>query len=273
MDETETISGQQLAEAVENARGGVMTRLRGVGAVDDTDDVLQATWESAWKARESFDPERGSVQAWVSTIAARRAVDHVRQVSRARDGQEAMQAASVAREQTAVTMLAPDHAEALVAALDAQAEVARVMRVVEQVMDSREMTARALAVVLVFDDDIPAAARAMGLSQDVLRQARREVIRCARVVRQAQAVAVSGDEVTMRTLIGCLPGDGDAGDWTRQVAMACAMAGGRLEDVTVGHVMQATGFSHSTARQYLAEARHLLRVAATVIEQTRKELA
>ena len=265
------LSGQALAEAVERTRGGVQTRLRGVGAVDDTDDVLQATWESAWKARESFDPERGSLQAWVSTIAARRAVDHVRQVSRARTGQEAVEAAAMAREQSAVTMLAPDHAEALAEALDAQAEVAQVMRVVEKVMESSEMVARALAVVLVFDDDVPAAAKAMGLSQDVLRQARREVIRCARVVRQAQAVGRTDQPVTMRTLIECLPGDGDAGDWTRQVAMSCVMAGGRLEDVTVEHVMRATGFSHSTARQYLAEARHLLRVAATVIEQTRRE--
>lgn len=116
-----------------------------------------------------------------------------------------------------------------------------------------------------------AASETMGVSVTALRQARRELVRCARVVRAAQEVARSGQAVTMRVLIGCLPDDGDAGDWARQVALACAQAGGRMEAVTVEDVMQATGFSHSTSRQYLAETRHLLRVATTVIRNERAE--
>ena len=136
-------------------------------------------------------------------------------------------------------------------------------------MESSEMTARALAVVLVFDDDVAAASEAMGVSTTALRQARRELVRCARVVRAAQELGRSQGQVTMRALIGCLPDDGDAGDWARQVALACVQAGGRLEDVTVEHVMRSTGFSHSTSRQYLAEVRHLLRVAVTVVQSER----
>jgi RNA polymerase sigma-70 factor, ECF subfamily len=54
------------------------------------------------------------------------------------------------------------------------------------------------------------------------------------------------------------------------MALACARAGGRFEAVTVTHVMDVTGFSHNTARQYLAETRHLLQVAMTVLTEEQK---
>lgn len=265
------VTGDELAEAVASVRGTVVAVLGPSGNGDVVEDVLQSTWESAWHSRERFDPDRGSLRTWVGTIARNRAVDHLRAVGRSRAGQEALEASAVAREKTAVSTVMEDPAEAVVEALAAHREVAKVMRVVESVMESSEMTARALAVVLAFGDDVVAASEAMGVSVTALRQARRELVRCARVVRAAQEVARSGQAVTMRVLISCLPDDGDAGDWARQVALACAQAGGRMEAVTVEDVMQATGFSHSTSRQYLAETRHLLRVAATVIRNERAE--
>src|SRR5699024_1139058 len=56
------------------------------------------------------------------------------------------------------------------------------------------------------------------------------------------------------------------GDWTRQLALACAQAGG-LEEVTVQHVMDVTNYSYNTARQYLIQSKHLLRIAATVMHR------
>ncbi|MFI8725376.1 RNA polymerase sigma factor [Micrococcus luteus] len=265
------MTGDELAEAVASVRGTVVAVLGPSGNGDVVEDVLQSTWESAWHSRERFDPDRGSLRTWVGTIARNRAVDHLRAVGRSRAGQEALEASAVAREKTAVSTVMEDPAEAVVEALAAHREVAEVMRVVESVMESSEMTARALAVVLAFGDDVVAASEAMGVSVTALRQARRELVRCARVVRAAQEVARSGQAVTMRVLISCLPDDGDAGDWARQVALACAQAGGRMEAVSVEDVMQATGFSHSTSRQYLAETRHLLRVATTVIRNERAE--
>lgn len=263
------VSGEDLAVAVQEVRGAALTVLAPAGCVDAVEDVLQAAWESAWAGRASFDPGRGSLRTWVSVIVRRRAVDHLRRVSSVRQVQTELEAGAWAREQTVASVLSPDHAEAVAEALSARQDLAAVMRMVEAVMDSAQMTARALALVLVFDDDVAVASKAMGVSAEALRQARREMVRCARVVRAAQAAARSGEPVTMRVLIGCLPADGDAGDWSRHVALACARAGGRLEHVAIEHVMEVTGYSHSTARQYLAEARHLLRVAATVIEQER----
>ncbi|MCV7726493.1 RNA polymerase subunit sigma-70 [Micrococcus luteus] len=267
----ERVTGEELAEVVASVRGAVVAVLGPCGGVDAVEDVLQSTWESAWHSRERFDPARGSLRTWVGTIARNRAVDQLRVLKRVRAGQVAVEAGALAREKSAVSAVLADPSEAVVDALAAHEQVASVMRVVEQVMESSEMAARALAVVLVYDDDVAAASAAMGVSPTALRQARRELVRCARVVRAAQEVGRSGVQVTMRVLIGCLPSDGDAGEWARQVALACAQAGGRMEAVTVEDVMQATGFSHSTSRQYLAETRHLLRVATTVIRNERAE--
>lgn len=267
--ETGWLTGEELAEAVQSVRGVVLTVLGPAGHRDEVDDVLQAAWESAWHSRDRFDPERGSLRTWVGTIARNRAVDHLRRVRRTLEGQSAVEAGALAREQSAVAAVLPDPSQGVVEAVAAREQVAEVMQVVEAVMESSEMTARALAVVLVFDDDVAAASEAMGVSTTALRQARRELVRCARVVRAAQELGRSQGQVTMRALIGCLPDDGDAGDWARQVALACVQAGGRLEDVTVEHVMRSTGFSHSTSRQYLAEVRHLLRVAVTVVQSER----
>ncbi|WP_343282286.1 sigma-70 family RNA polymerase sigma factor [Micrococcus sp. 2A] len=267
--EATELTGEGLFEAVQEARGAALVVLGPAGERDALDDVLQAAWESAWSGRHGFDVERGSLRTWVSVIVRRRAVDHLRRVQRAWEGQDVVEAAAMGREQSVASAVAWDHADQVLDALTARQELASVMCVLERVMDSPQVTARALAVTLVFDDDVAEAAAAMGVSADVLRQARRELVRCARVVRAAQEVARSGVEVTMRVLIGCLPADGDAGDWSRGVALACAQAGGRMEHVQVEHVMRATGHSHSTARQYLAEVRYLLRVAATVIQDER----
>ncbi|WMY80046.1 sigma factor [Citricoccus sp. I39-566] len=259
-----------LAAAVARVRPVIMKQLGDMGSPGEVEDVAQATWESAWNARHRFDPSKGSLHSWVVTIARRRAIDRVRAYQRDTVLQGQAEHAAQARVQSAVTLTAPDHAEATVDALAAQQRVGKVLGVVEQVMQNREATSRALALLLVFGDDVALAARGLGVSAEVLRQSRREMIRCCQVVTRAQDAAAAGAPVTMRTLIECLPADGESGDWARQMALACAQAGGRFEAVTVAHVMDVTGFSHNTARQYLAETRHLLQVAMTVLTEERK---
>jgi RNA polymerase sigma-70 factor (ECF subfamily) len=50
-----------------------VSRDRGVAA-----DVVQETFLTLWNRAESFDPTRGSLIAWLSTIARNRTVDHLR---------------------------------------------------------------------------------------------------------------------------------------------------------------------------------------------------
>lgn len=259
------LSGNELAEMVRQIRPVVWSTLGSMATPGVVDDVLQQTWESAWRVRDRFDPKRGTLHAWVVTIARRRAIDHVRSLQRQQALQDRAEHLAISRVASSASLVAEDHSEATVDALHARQRVTKVLAVVEDVIASREATARALALILVFGGDVEVASRALGVSIDALREARRELVRCCQVVVKAQAVATSEVMVTKRVLIECLPDEGENGQWIRQTAMACVHAGGRLEDVTVGHVMQATGFSHSTARQYLAHTRHLLHVAATVI--------
>ncbi|GIL30930.1 RNA polymerase sigma factor [Actinocatenispora comari] len=44
----------------------------------DAEDVVQATFVSAWQARDSYDPVRGSLLTWLLAIARRKAVDQLR---------------------------------------------------------------------------------------------------------------------------------------------------------------------------------------------------
>jgi RNA polymerase sigma factor (sigma-70 family) len=55
----------------------VLSYLRGLVPYDEAEDVLQRVFFEVWRSRDRFDPDR-SLEAWVFTIARRRAIDHLR---------------------------------------------------------------------------------------------------------------------------------------------------------------------------------------------------
>ena len=63
------------------AMGRLATRL---ASAADSDDIVQEALVRAWRRRESYDPGRGSVQAWLLAIVADRCRRH-----RTREGQPA----------------------------------------------------------------------------------------------------------------------------------------------------------------------------------------
>lgn len=52
--------------------------LRVLGNAGDVDDVVQDTFVEVWNRANQFDPDRGSLVTWVTTIAHHRAVDRLR---------------------------------------------------------------------------------------------------------------------------------------------------------------------------------------------------
>lgn len=56
---------------------------RTVGNSADAEDIVQATFVAAWTGRSGFEPERGSLLAWLLGIARRKAVDALRSRARA----------------------------------------------------------------------------------------------------------------------------------------------------------------------------------------------
>jgi RNA polymerase sigma-70 factor (ECF subfamily) len=55
--------------------------LRIVGRVSDAEEVLQDAWLQAWRRADTWDPARGTVAAWLVTLARSRAIDRIRSVS------------------------------------------------------------------------------------------------------------------------------------------------------------------------------------------------
>ena len=55
--------------------------LRIVGRVSDAEEVLQDAWLQAWRRAETWDPARGTVIAWLVTLARSRAIDRIRSVA------------------------------------------------------------------------------------------------------------------------------------------------------------------------------------------------
>jgi RNA polymerase sigma-70 factor (ECF subfamily) len=50
----------------------------------DAEDVTQATFVSAWQARDTFDADRGTLGGWLAAIARRRTIDRLRSLERQR---------------------------------------------------------------------------------------------------------------------------------------------------------------------------------------------
>jgi RNA polymerase sigma-70 factor (ECF subfamily) len=52
--------------------------LRVLGSRADAEEVLQETFLDVWRRAREFDPSRGGVETWVTTIARTRAIDRKR---------------------------------------------------------------------------------------------------------------------------------------------------------------------------------------------------
>ncbi|WP_431711442.1 RNA polymerase sigma factor [Glutamicibacter uratoxydans] len=257
------VSEEQLAQAVQKSEPAIRSIL-GPALREDWADVLQETYISAAHALPRFDG--ASLQAWVNTIARRRAYDHISSASRRKKHQDHFEVASVGRTQSAVSLIAEDFSEHIDDRLDAAAQLAGVIDQVEAFIQNQATSHRALELITTFGDDVETAARAMVISEDALRACRREFVRCAIVVAKATGCRDQGLKPTMGVLIECMPAGGESGEWVAEFVQQVLASGG-FGNVDLQRLMIRTGLSYNTVRQYLKEAKWLMQIAATVLSQ------
>jgi RNA polymerase sigma-70 factor (ECF subfamily) len=65
--------------------------LRITGSASDAEDVVQEAWVQAWKSSSSYDPRRGTVAAWLLTLARSRALDRWRSLASRKRAHEAVE--------------------------------------------------------------------------------------------------------------------------------------------------------------------------------------
>jgi RNA polymerase sigma factor (sigma-70 family) len=73
--------------------GGLVYRLglSCLGAHHDAEDVAQSTFVAAWRGRQTYDSDRGSLAGWLLGIARRQVLDRVRTMDRERTVRAAVQ--------------------------------------------------------------------------------------------------------------------------------------------------------------------------------------
>lgn len=229
---------QVIVEAVMDGRVAAIVRriLGGVGLAQDTDDVISETAISALKAAKTFNPALGSVQGWVSTIARRRAYDHLRAAGSRGRLQGKLETAAHGRDAD-LSINDEDFTEDLVDQLVSDEYSRKVLTLTAALVSNPDSFQRVAKLWLTYQGDVGRAAAALGISEDALRDSRREVTRCAHVVKKALAVREAGQTPTVRTLFDCLPVKGsEDGAWATVLAKAVVRAGGfdhELVNITV----------------------------------------
>ena len=257
---------RRICEAVMAPRTVAVVRriLGGVGLIQDTDDVISETAISAIRASASFDPCLGSIHTWVGTIARRRALDHLRGVGSRGRLQGRLEDAAHGPD-TALAITDGDFSGELIDQLAAAGHARTVLSLTASMVSNQESFPRVAKLWMTYQGDVAEAAAALGISEDAMRDSRREVTRCAHVVDKALAARDEGAKATVRVLFDCFPAQGaEDGSWATALAKAVVRAGG-FHRTTAADMAAVSGYALNTCRQYLAEAKWLLQVARTVI--------
>ncbi|MGP5030710.1 RNA polymerase sigma factor [Glutamicibacter arilaitensis] len=256
-----------LARAVLQAKSAASSVL-GPRFRDSLDDVLQETWISAKNSLKHFDGS--ALQAWVNTIAKRRAMDVIEKAGRLRKHQDKFELESTSRYKSSLSLVADDFADLVSDQQAAAEELGDLLEHVEAFIQNQATCSRALALITTYGDRVDVAAQAMTISKDALRSCRREFVRCAVVVSRALDARSRGLKPTMDVLIDCLPGAGDSGEWLAAFVTDVVACGG-FANADLGQLMERTGKSYNTVRQYREEALWLVRIAMTVLTQDNEQ--
>lgn len=257
----------QAWEAVLETMDAVSPVIRSVlglaGFGSEAEDIEQETVISAVRGIGRWSAAEGPLVAWVTMIGKRRAIDFIRRQKHMSRSAVVFAGQGSDDEAQVIDVAERSFEEQFLDRDEAWATVESVLGQVQLLLRNRETVARALVVLVRCDGDVAEASRLMGLAEPVLREARRETVRMALVVRNALRLHDGGGKIGMTELWSCLP-DG-VGSWTRVIAVEVAKAGG-VDRVRASVVAKTWGWSESTARQRIADTLWLLSVARTLGE-------
>lgn len=272
---------EEILAAAKVAEQQVITRMLGANPrfSREIGDITQQTILAAWWGVEQgkFDPEKAPLTAWVKSIAKHKTLDHLRRAQRP-GAWQAEGLMSDTPEKTATRQMEEakhrelrgtetDHAE-----LYAEVEADRVwlkpiLMVTVQTLDERKFFI-AYLVHFKFDGSVSLAAEHLADTEEQIRKAVRMFRLHMQVISNALKAQRAGARGTIRDLIDCLPGDGEAGSHMRRIAEAIEAwthQGHPISTVTREFICEHTGFRHNTVRQRIKTVLTLLRVANTVI--------
>lgn len=97
-----------------------------------SEEVLQEVMVELWRTAARFDPERGSVSTWLTTMAHRRAVDRVRSEQSARRRTE--------QDQQGATFVTPDVGDEVTETLHREVERQRVARALGRLTETQRQS-------------------------------------------------------------------------------------------------------------------------------------
>lgn len=255
---------QAVLDTMEALSPVIRSVLGPAGHSSEAEDIEQETIISAVKGIGRWSASEGPLVAWVTMIGKRRAIDFIRRQKHMSRTAVVFAGQGAYEDEAQVIDVAEDSFEEQFLDRDeAWATLESVLGQVQLLLRNRQTVARALVVLVRCDGDVAEASKLMGLPEPMLREARRETVRMALVVRNALRLYEGGGKVGMTELWSCLP-DG-VGSWTRVIAVEVAKAGG-VERVRASVVAKTWGWSESTARQRIADTLWLLSVARTLGE-------
>jgi RNA polymerase sigma-70 factor, ECF subfamily len=84
---------ESVLRTVYDRYGGLVYRLglTCLTAHHEAEDLTQATFVAAWRGRQTYDPDRGTLAGWLLGIARRQVVDRLRAIQRERNVAAAVQ--------------------------------------------------------------------------------------------------------------------------------------------------------------------------------------
>lgn len=241
----------------------IRAMLAPAGLASDAEDVAQEAVISAVGSIHRWNGAAGPLVSWVTAIGKRRAIDHMRRAKR--HATTAVVFAGQAGDDETVAMIdvaEPSFEDQLLDRDEAWSLVKFVLGQVKIVLRNDETLRRAITVLADCDGEIAEAARRLGISAPVAREARRQVVRMAIVVHQAQELHRQGvTTVRIEAALASLPGE--AGSWPRLVLEAIARHG-NLRVFRAADLAKATGWSSATCRQRFEDVSWLLSVINTI---------